>query len=389
MPFTGLDMCSPVWVLQKAELAEDLLVAQTPARMTISSQPVFPVLNARLRLTNNVTRIEYEGGEDSWIEDLLAGYVQEFRRQAGEIQAFPLGIALPNGVAPPVRRLLPKLLGFSRERLNRYVAVEAAAAASVSLLGTGRIALPAEVLFCLDVAPGVELTAVRMSLGGSELRLELLASVECEWSSPLPRLVEELAEWKRIFAWQPGAGLQVWSTAAAAATAQRVAEGFGMPPAAVQQLDATALADGAARFIACRLNYAAHALRLDCRSIHIDRVCSRPLGVVGHNGSGQLFWRLLFSAGTPLVKDRPAESRIVVDRAIDPPVLMLAECEVPLRQPPRWLSQADWEEHPLRVFTSKNVQYLGQDRPTSLDISLRNQFGPLLWNRNVVSAVCR
>jgi hypothetical protein len=383
--FTGLDLCTSFVGVQRLETNEDSLVALEAPQASPSIQPIFPVLNDRLRLDENTLTISRRWAEDAWIREPLRERVAKFARVTGDLNQFKLGVAIPYSASPPFRRSLPELLGFdkTKQAKNHYFAVEAVVAAGLSLLAAKQVQLPAEVLFCLEVAPSVELSVVEISAQENLLEFKVLASGERNWLHPPDDPATELAEFQQVFGWHPSSHLTVWSTTAAAATGQRIADALGVSNEP-HVLDAMVLADGAARFSAYGNQFGGHAIQRTVQEIRIDRICSRPLGVVGHNGQGQWFWRRLFQAGTRL----PVQTQIAVNQVINPPVLVLAECGDSVATSPLWLSQTDWPTHRLRVFSSAAVENL-HAAPTELEIALENPSGPQLWNAKVLHAECR
>lgn len=356
----GLDLTARDWLLSEARSSEDGTSLATRSCEAISpaelpADGLFPLLDEPLvEVLNDII------GRDSKTSALdddkrLLMHVKRFAgHERGHGNPKLWALVHPYRTSPPVRRVLPVLLGAAE--INRYndaggrnhVAIEAPLAAAVQLAAEKPLALPANLLILHGTPALAELTAVRLSADGSELQLAVRAfcelnGPEAPWDEPLRGFAERLAKEPAEGAWQLrciGGHLEP--------QAQSVARALGIAASDVFIEPADCAALGAARYALQRLERNLHGTMFD--KLQIQRVTPRAIGLCGvnrHGDQGEHCWHRLFPAGTSL----PAHATVRLELKKAPTLLVL--CESPAGEVGKaaWLTNRMWEQHRRQIYT--------------------------------------
>lgn len=390
----GIDPGQPQWTFATLQVAsgkdiEDLdIVGEQPVGMSYGFYRWAEEQLGRLRDLNDVVQgegIPLDYGARVRLKARIAqNDLSRFFHKHCEKWGEPdyLGFVHPYFADPAVRRSLPLLVAgeaISRQgesdlasaprqcelRSIKLSAIDAPSAACLDLVARREVCLPAHLLLLTGPPAAAELAAVRLELADSQLQLKfhMVARLDPGTLTPiLPKRVgsRELREWpdatqagwklRECIQWSGAANsLQIaYFGAALREAAESIREETGDPTILLQEVDEWHLAVGAARYAAlCGLNElpsaAACGSSSSVRSLRVDHVYPRPLGIVGTNGRGAWFWRGLFSASQPL-----GGASFVVHSGPTPDRILLAESE--LVALPLWISQSDWARWGLRHF---------------------------------------
>jgi hypothetical protein len=412
--FVGLDVCLPdpetadhsrlcyceaaVTTERKGVEIRESLIRNLPLR------PLIADLTDRLRLDEKPpAKINFPGDETSLIERQVRRHADELTRFFGDrsIQTFQgRAAAFPYSASPPIRLVLPLLLNPDLDvksiikRARGWDSIEAPLAGCLALVAEGRVAPPANVAL-LSHAParcgnmreaalaGAELTAVQLTADGSDLGLRVRAWLELDLTAEAPSIEQQLVKWPT----EVGQGNSpLWCLyPELEEKARQIARTFQLAPEAIHCAAPETVAMGAARYAAVRFRRHLDGTRFE--RVKIERLMPRTLGVVGCNRQGDLFWRRILDAGTPLYQSGTEKMLIDAQGIPDPPILMLAEAARPTLVPPPWIAQSQWTRYELALFATEQIQM--QRRPSerldyTLNIDFENPSGPFAWTKKTL-----
>ena len=303
---------------------------------------------------------------------------QELAKATGQIAA--LGMATPYCIAPAIRQRLATLrFGLSGVPPQMW---EAPLVAALDLIATESLSETGGLLLFTPAPPGAELAAVQWEAEGGTLVLTTTAvrefslepaTLAAQWEGCPAALRAQLR--------QPAGPLRVFGEGLAAA-GQELA-GYLATSAAV--LPAQRIAAGAARAAALASRRTLYGTPWE--EVKVQSSVARPIGVIGVNGAGQQYWRLLFDAGTPYSPPPTFDLAVRAATSPDHVLLQLADAHCPGGSVPQWLSQADadaWQAAGLRLYAQRHLPPAAKQQSGTLQIKLKNAPRASLTNDDLV-----
>jgi len=394
--YRGLDISAKVWRLSQGNIDPNGWFKFTPLQELLDGDRFFlQDLGKRLELDEKSDeKMPVFSSPGAIVERLRPqtnSYSEVLRQNTQALGSCnKVGVAFPYAVSPPIRQVLPELLGKKDVASQRRLGLECPMAACLELVATGAIPCPKQpktLLFLGETDRGAELTALRVVANEKQLSMDVLAWREIQAEPP----ETEWANWPpELFAAGAAEPIDLCVIhSSLQQLGQEVAKALGISREATRFLeaDAAAAARGVARYAAIEeqgyllVDDAYDGSRIE--ELKIQRILPRPLGIIGANGAGKQFWRLLFAGGT--LFGTSAASELVIEMEHLPTFFAFAVVTRCMQSPPSWLPQSAWRDYGLQLFALRtNPGNIPAKRKT-LRISLQSiPLGPVAWNDKVL-----